>query len=748
MPLRTSQKRILAYDGGPTGVSAVPGSGKTFTIAQLAARLIAEKRVGHGRVLVVTYQNAAVETVKARIGRFLGELGLPAERGYDVRTLHSLAYALVQRHPGWAGVDAPLSMLDETVRQRILERIVTRWNENHPDIWKALRPEGATSRGWEDTWEGLAAGIASTVISTAKNHRLSAGDVLGKIAERDPGGLSAPQPRHILRDTVNVSPFLRIGAAFYNQYEQQLRTDGALDFDDLVWKSVDLLAHHPGVAERLRREYPFVLEDEAQDSVPLQSVLLERIAGEGGNLVRVGDPNQAISSTFTAADPEHFSAFLRALPEARTHLLSEAGRSAPRIITLANELVRLVSEEHPVEAVRERAFRPQAIQPTSPGDPQQNPPDPPRALDFRVYETRDEEFEEVAQRAGRFVEKFPDQTCAILVPANWIGYEIAEHLRAGGTPLDELLRTSVTARDVIETLAHVLAFLADPLRSAHLRDAYRALQRIDPALRSDDPDNTAVMLASCYRPEQLLFPQPGQHRADAFPQADRFGPSDVTAATRLADRLARWLRAASLPIDQLVMAVSQDLFDAGQLPVAQKVARELKSRADQQPGLRLPGLAREADLLVRSRSLAVVDAALGFEPRPGVVTLTTMFKAKGLEWDLVYLVSLDDREFPYTLDDYFKGERSIPGTNAKAEAKAALLDLAGSPDAAPEPATTAARIGTICERLRLLYVGITRARRYLAMSAYRTAGDLNAGAAPLGLLGRFARAEFKDRAEA
>ena len=738
MPLRASQQQILAYDGGPMGVSAVPGSGKTFTIAQLAARLIAEGRAGRGQVLVVTYQNAAVDNVKARIARFLDERGL-VQTGYDVRTLHSLAYSIVQRYPGPAGTGAELNVLDAQVQGRLLERAVERWNRQHEDVWRALRPEGATKTGWFETWERLSVALTRTIISTAKNHRLSAGDLRARLAARDPEGLAA-SPQGIL--TGGVSPFLRVGADGYALYQQLLRTDGALDYDDLVWRAVDLLERSPGVAERLRRQYPFVLEDEAQDSVPLQSVLLSLIAGEGGNLVRVGDPNQAISSTFTAADPKHFNAFLKNLPASRRHLLDEAGRSSPRIIRLANELVRLVSEEHPVEQVRRRAFRPQAIRPTAPDDPQQNPPDPPRGLDFRVYESRDRELEQVARRAARFAQQNPEATCGVLVPANWMGYEIAEHLRAAGAPVDELLRTTVTARDVTTTLARVLRFLADPLRSGHLRDAYLALQHVNPGLRSDDPDNTAVLLASCYRPEQLLFPQENQQRTGALLGTARFGASDYTAATRLADLLARWMRAAHLPIDQLVMTISQDVFDPGKLATAQQVARELRSRADRQPALRLPDFAREAETLTESGAFTLHEDTLGFEPRPGIITLTTMFKAKGLEWDLVYLAGVDDREFPYTLDDYFKGERSIPGTNARAEAKAALLEVAGQADAPTEPATEAARINAISERLRLLYVGITRARRYFAVSAHRTPGGHNAAARPLRLLGFFAREQL------
>ena len=92
---REGQRQILEYQGGMMGVSAVPGSGKTATIVALATRLIAEGRTSGGQVLIVTYQNAAVDNVRARIRQRLEEMGL-LQVGYDVRTLHSLSYGMVQ----------------------------------------------------------------------------------------------------------------------------------------------------------------------------------------------------------------------------------------------------------------------------------------------------------------------------------------------------------------------------------------------------------------------------------------------------------------------------------------------------------------------------------------------------------------------------------------------------------------------------------------------------------------------------
>ena len=110
---RQGQREILEYTGGMMAVSAVPGSGKTATIAALTAKLLTDRAHASGwagpleaagRILIVTYQNAAVDHLRARIRHQLSGTGLP-QLGYDIRTLHGLAYSIVQSYPGQAGTD-------------------------------------------------------------------------------------------------------------------------------------------------------------------------------------------------------------------------------------------------------------------------------------------------------------------------------------------------------------------------------------------------------------------------------------------------------------------------------------------------------------------------------------------------------------------------------------------------------------------------------------------------------------------
>ena len=131
---REGQRQILDYQGGKMGVSAVPGSGKTATIVALATRLIAEGRTEGGQVLIVAYQNAAVDNIRSRIRQRLEEMDL-LQIGYDVRTLHSLSYGIVQANSGLAGTTAEFAVLDERSSGDLLDKAVRIWNAENKDIW-------------------------------------------------------------------------------------------------------------------------------------------------------------------------------------------------------------------------------------------------------------------------------------------------------------------------------------------------------------------------------------------------------------------------------------------------------------------------------------------------------------------------------------------------------------------------------------------------------------------------------------
>ena len=216
-------------------------------------------------------------------------------------------------------------------------------------------------------------------------------------------------------------------------------------------------------------------------------------------------------------------------------------------------------------------------------------------------------------------------------------------------------------------------------------------------------------------PRRCCSPPPMPGRRTPCRRWGKFPAADRHSIEVLARYLRRWLRASSLPVDQLIMTVGQDIMRDADLARTQKLAVFLRGRSELNLDWRLPELARELDQVARGRLNVLIEEE-GFEPRPGRISLTTMHKAKGLEWDLVYLMGVDGDWFPHTLEDRFRGEYEFLGGDPAAEAQAALLRLIGASEDEGVSATDAAHMEIIAERLRLLYVGITRARRYLALS--------------------------------
>jgi len=754
-------------------VSAVPGSGKTFTLSLLAADLISDGKieVDEGQqVLVVTYLNASVDTFKARIRQRLQERGV-ALRGFDVRTLHSLGLEIVRTAAGGENEGNEVVVLDEVQSGQFLSQAVGGWTDAHPEAWRAFLPQDTLQM--RTRWRNITERTAGAFIRTAKNERYRPAEIQRRIeaslGEATDFATMEDQSGPVPDDRPNLALVWMLNG-IYGRYQQILTRQGALDFDDLIWEAVALLETRPDLTETLQQRWPYVLEDEAQDSVPLQEALLGALTGATGNWVRVGDPNQAITSTFTAAHPRYFNAFIDR-PEVVARPLPNSGRSAPRIYKAANTLLHWVIEKHPVPEVRRNTFREQDIEPTPPGDAQPNPPDTPHNIRIKVYDHREEEeLPAIARLAQRYATARPEHTLAILVPTNNVGYEVAEQLDILDAAYDNLLRGGTREREIAAAMHALLALLADPLDTRALVDAHEALVELEHpaaggsgARPAPEPDVEAAgstrtdsekspelerfhtLLRSVHRPEQLLFPEEEDPVTTALPA----GVATVEDRERLEPFLSflrRIFRLRPLPIDDLTLALGDELFAHTPVPetpgtpsaerahefdlaVAYQIANVLRRWRDVQPEWRLPELvAQLGDVAAGRRSLpTTAPSDLGFEPEPGRITLATQHGAKGLEWDAVFLVGIDGFWIPGTLEAPFLGVHDFLGGDPTAEATAQLRHLMAE-DAGLYPgrsATESVHIEVISERLRLLYVGITRARRYLHISRSRATRRYN-----------------------
>ncbi len=718
--LRQQQQKVLAYDGGRVAVSAVPGSGKTLTLALLAARLIVEGRIDQeAEVLVVTVQNSAVDNIASRIQGILQQQRLPPV-GFRVCTLHKLASDILRQRYDLAGVEDGFQIVEEAGASRLMQSAADVWIANNRAWWDSYLPDGNRRTSAESLWRRETEKLGKGIAKLCKHMQLSPEDawrLLGESGERSDDAL-----------------FLRMGIQLYARYQRYLQTRTGLDFDDLIWRAIDALEQDSTFLRSLRLRWPYVLEDEAQDSSPLQERILRQIAGDQGNWVRVGDPNQSINSTFTSADPRYFRRFLRT-PPVTPMLLPESGRCAQPIIDLANYLVRWACDEHPEPAIRTMAFERQMIVPTGVGDPQPNPPTEESHIYFapEPYPSGEDETKRVAEWASSYARRYPDRTAAVLCPAQWQGSLVVEAIqeRGGGVPVDDLLRSTPQTREVARVLQRVLAYLSNPTSRKDLMRLYGELGARGHLGREVDSARLRVQRALVNRllPQDLLFPQTPDGARAQLRALKTVDDEDLDLIEQFALLVAQWMRAASLPIDQLILTVAQDLFQAeADLALCQSVANSLLTTSSVHPNWRLADFATELDQVAQNKrslqGLALTDS--GYVARPGRVAVTTMHKAKGLEWDAVYLIFVNNLEFPDTCQDTFRDEPSfMPGRAPAVEARKRLEQMAGAEFSQPEDASLieAAHLEYIAERLRLLYVGVTRARRDLALTCSLRKGN-------------------------
>ena len=720
--LRPGQQRIADWQGGPLAVSAVPGAGKSTGMAIAAAILLhqryqqakAQPSIPGGQLVLVTFTRSAVANLKTKVRQALRQLSL-APNGFVVHTLHGLALNIATRHPELSGLRLDrVALVSPTQSHRLIRLSVEQWLATHPPMYQRLL-EGRSFDG-EETERLRRQSVLRTEILPAL--------AFTAVHEAKSSGL-LPADLRQLSQTIPADAYdvLAIAAGLYEQYEALLRSRRLIDYDDMILAALRVLDH--AETRRLWQQQIFaVFEDEAQDSSPLQTRLLEILATDSTpavpslNLVRVGDPNQAINSTFTPADPIFFRQFCETC-QAQGQLaeMDQAGRSTPIIIDAANFMLTWVNQRYSrsSEAALESPFRPQQIYPVAIDDPQPDANPAPQGQGLELHTPRDvyHTVELIGQRLAQLMADQPQASAAVLVRENRQGRFVADCLRYPDRYGLDVSLPNIEIYDVGQDDRHshipsemlaLLQFLDRP----HSPDAVKAALQVL-VDRHLIPPQDLNSLAT--QPEQFLYPGPlDPPQPDSMQQARRYCTSLLRARLELPQYQLISFLALALKYEQSELATADKLADR----VAQQTIENHSMSAV---------LAALSEIAASERFAPVeTDHVEERYTRPHQVTIITMHKAKGLDWDFVFLPFLHEHVIPgrpwVPPQTRFVGDFSLAEV-ARAQIRAQIHQDYPLPDIAA--AWQRAGYLKTAEEFRLLYVAMTRAKRLLWMSAAQKA---------------------------
>ena len=302
--LNPQQRLAVVHEGSPLLIVAGAGSGKTAVLTRRIAYLIAERGVGVGEILAITFTNKAAAEMRERVIQLVGDRA----RYMWVSTFHSSCVRILRNQASLIpGLNSNFSIYDADDSRRLLQMI---GRDMGLDI-KRCSPR-----------------MLSNAISNLKNELIDSAGAQAAVSDES-------------------DEMTRTVATVYAEYQRRLRAANALDFDDLISETVALLQAFPDIAGYYRRRFRHVLVDEYQDTNHAQYMLVRELAGHGvpseadlppAELCVVGDADQSIYA-FRGATIRNIEDFERDYPDARTILLEQNYRSTQTILTAANSVI-------------------------------------------------------------------------------------------------------------------------------------------------------------------------------------------------------------------------------------------------------------------------------------------------------------------------------------------------------------------------------------------------------------------------
>ncbi|MFN3286055.1 MAG: ATP-dependent helicase [bacterium] len=579
-PLNPQQREAVLHRGGPALVLAGAGSGKTRVLAYRLAYLVRVLGVPPDRILAVTFTNKAAEEMRQRVAGLVGER---VARTVWMGTFHRTCARILRAHGDRIGLPRQFTVYDEDDQRQVMR--------------EALRNLGVDERRYPPA-------AVLGVVSAAKN---------------DGVDVAAYEARA-------TSPFERVVASCWREYQRLLAQRSALDFDDLLLEALRLLEDVSEVRELYQDRFQHVLVDEYQDTNPVQFRILARITERHRNLFVVGDVDQAIYG-WRGADIRNILEFERDFPEARVLPLERNYRSTQKILRAAEHLIQQNPRRYPKRLWTE------------------NPPGEP----VGVYAASDEHDEArfVAERLRRLVEEgFRLRECAVLYRINAMSRQFEEAFLRAGIPYQVVGAVRFYERKEVKDLLSYLRVLVNPDDELSLLRALATPRR--------GVGETTLQRVRAFASEQGWTLWEAFRRVEEIPGLPAAARRGVRAFVELVEGLrarAQAARAAELVEEVLERSGYRASLEEEGTEDAQarlENVRELVTVAQEyEASTGDPSLASFLE------HLSLVTDADTYDESTDRVALMTLHAAKGLEFRAVFLCGLEEGIFPHvrSLDD-------------------------------------------------------------------------------------------------
>ena len=622
---RDDQKPVLDYKNGQMAISAVPGAGKTTILLVLIIKLL-DKGVNPENIFVMTYMESAARNFRDRIKNIRqNNSQLP-----NISTIHGLALRILKENGNFErlGLSSDFEICDDTQRTRIIREISNKLKLKKKET------------------EEFDRGISVFKIGCCEFNN-------------------------------SMDKKLENFKTFFEEYQNTLKEANLIDYDDMLISSVKLLEDNPDIREYYQDICEYIIEDEAQDSSSIQQRLINLLSAKHKNLIRCGDINQAITTTFSNADVEGFRKFIK---ESNNVSMNCSQRCTKDVWTLANNLVKWADSQNETK----NAFFEIFMQPVEGRNPISE-----NALHSVIFEKPLEERNYILREIKSALKKDPKCTIGILLRSN---YQVAQWINfINNSGLKSITRSeSLEQKTIFRTIFAVMQMILHPFDNNIIADNYEILaemgfykQRLGLEIRKYE--NPFIQI----NPDFIDDINLGQFYWD----------------------LSYWLSFSYLAPEELAIKIGLHYFNSE----IEKSNVYLISTLIKRLSLNYKDF---ATLIERLGELAKKPSLSGFkffseedesdkEFLAGKVQIMTLHKSKGDEFDYVFIpemseknLTLDFNQIKLKNSDFTENlKRLNPNYKPKSE-----FDM---------------KQELVSENLRLLYVAITRAKKYLYFTTSR-----------------------------